>query len=39
MPKLTLKEFLYKFTAVPQRFIDEYYKFYEFRLNNRRGTI
>lgn len=29
MPKLTLKEFLYKFTAVPQRFIDEYYKFYE----------
>jgi phage anti-repressor protein/glutaredoxin-related protein len=29
MPKLTLKEFLYKFTAVPQKFIDEYYKFYE----------
>ncbi len=29
MPKLTLKDFLYKFTAVPQRFIDEYYKFYE----------
>lgn len=29
MPKITLKEFLYKFTAVPKRFIDEYYKFYE----------
>jgi len=29
MSKLTLKEFLYKFTAIPQKFIDEYYKFYE----------
>lgn len=29
MPKLTLKEFLYTFTAIPQKFIDEYYKFYE----------
>lgn len=27
--KITLKEFLYKFTAVPHKFIDEYYKIYE----------
>lgn len=37
MPKLTLKEFLYKFTAVPQRFINEYYKFYELCENNKFG--
>ena len=27
--KITLKEFLYKFTAVPHKFIDDYYTFYE----------
>ena len=27
--KITLKEFLYKFTAVPHKFIDEYYTIYE----------
>lgn len=37
MPKLTLKEFLYKFTAVPQKFIDEYYKFYELCENDKFG--
>jgi phage anti-repressor protein len=37
MPKITLKEFLYKFTAVPQRFIDEYYKFYELCETNKYG--
>ena len=34
MPNITLKEFLYKFTAIPQKFIDEYYKFYELCNNN-----
>lgn len=34
MPNITLKEFLYKFTAVPQKFIDEYYQFYELCNNN-----
>lgn len=29
MVKLTLKEFLIKFTAIPEKFINEYYKFYE----------
>jgi len=29
MPHITLKEFLIKFTAVPSKFIEEYYKFYE----------
>lgn len=29
MTTITLKEFLYKFTAVPRKFIDEYYSFYE----------
>lgn len=28
MSKITLKEFLYKFTAIPKKFIDEYYSFY-----------
>ena len=37
MPKLTLREFLYKFTAVPQKFIDEYYKFYELCENDKFG--
>jgi hypothetical protein len=27
--KLSLKEFLYLFTAIPRKFIDEYYSFYE----------
>jgi phage anti-repressor protein len=27
--KITLKEFLYKFTAVPSKFIDDYFYFYE----------
>ncbi len=29
MTTITLKEFLYKFTAIPRKFIDEYYAFYE----------
>jgi len=29
MSKITLKDFLLKFTAVPSKFINEYYKFYE----------
>ena len=29
MSNISLKEFLIKFTAVPERFINEYYKFYE----------
>jgi hypothetical protein len=29
MTKISLKEFLLKFTAVPGKFIDEYFKFYE----------
>lgn len=29
MSKITLKEFLIKFTAIPEKFINEYYKFYE----------
>ena len=37
MPNITLKEFLYKFTAVPQKFIDEYYKFYELCENDKFG--
>lgn len=34
MPKITLKEFLNKFTAIPKQFINEYYKFYELCKNN-----
>ena len=29
MSNITLKDFLIKFTAVPERFINEYYSFYE----------
>lgn len=29
MSKITLKEFLIKFTAVPEKFINNYFKFYE----------
>jgi len=37
MSKITLKEFLKKFTAVPEKFINEYYKFYELCINNKFG--
>ena len=37
MSKISLKEFLKKFTAVPEKFINEYYKFYELCENNRFG--
>ena len=37
MSKITLKEFLKKFTAIPEKFINEYYKFYELCENNKFG--
>ena len=37
MSKITLKEFLKKFTAVPEKFINEYYKFYELCIDNKFG--
>jgi hypothetical protein len=37
MSKITLKEFLKKFTAIPEKFINEYYKFYELCKNNKFG--
>ena len=37
MLKLTLKEFLKTFTAIPEKFINEYYKFYELCINNKFG--
>jgi phage anti-repressor protein len=37
MSKITLKVFLQKFTAVPEKFINEYYKFYELCENNKFG--
>ena len=37
MTKITLKEFLIKFTAIPQKFINEYYVFYELCINNKFG--
>lgn len=37
MSRISLKEFLIKFTAVPKKFIDSYYKFYELCENNKFG--
>jgi phage anti-repressor protein len=37
MSKITLKDFLIKFTAVPEKFINEYYKFYELCEHNKFG--
>jgi phage anti-repressor protein len=37
MATITLKEFLKKFTAIPEKFINEYYKFYELCENNKFG--
>ena len=37
MSKITLKEFLKKFTAIPEKFINEYYKFYELCETNKFG--
>jgi phage anti-repressor protein len=34
MSNLTLKEFLIKFTAIPEKFINEYYEFYELCKND-----
>ena len=35
MSQITLKDFLIKFTAIPNKFINEYYKFYELCENNK----
>jgi len=37
MSQITLKDFLIKFTAIPNKFINEYYKFYELCQNNKFG--
>jgi phage anti-repressor protein len=37
MSKITLKEFLKQFTAIPEKFINEYYEFYELCENNKFG--
>ena len=37
MSKLTLKDFLKLYTAIPIKFIDEYYEFYELCQNNNFG--
>ena len=37
MSKITLKEFLKKFTAIPEKFINEYYNFYELCETNKFG--
>lgn len=37
MTTITLKEFLYKLTAIPRKFIDEYYSFYELCEKNQFG--
>jgi phage anti-repressor protein len=37
MSKLTLKDFLKLYTAIPIKFIDEYYEFYELCQNNKFG--
>lgn len=37
MSKISLKDFLKKFTAIPGKFIDEYYKFYELCETNKFG--
>ena len=39
MSKITLKEFLKKFTAIPEKFINEYYKFYELCETNKFGIL
>ena len=37
MSNITLKEFLKKFTAIPEKFINEYYNFYELCETNKFG--
>jgi len=37
MSTINLKDFLKKFTAIPEKFINEYYKFYELCENNKFG--
>ena len=39
MSKLTLKDFLKLYTAIPIKFIDEYYEFYELCEKNEYRTI
>lgn len=37
MTSISLRDFLYKFTAIPRKFINEYYSFYELCQNNQFG--